>query len=89
MPLSFGLVHGTNNQVIPLRCDASGRLITVLVELSDTGVPLPIDSLAKSYSYNGDGTISYIQVVHDTVTYRQTFTYLSGTLSAISKWVAQ
>lgn len=53
------------------------------------GIALNLDALAQSLVYNGDGTLQYIQVVSGGNTYRQTFTYTSGSLTAISAWVKQ
>lgn len=41
-------------------------------------------------AYNADGTVAYIEVtLTDGRVYRQTFTYTSGNLTAVSQWVKQ
>jgi len=47
------------------------------------------DDYAQVLTYNGDGTVNYIQFVAGGNTYRQTFTYESGKVSGISQWVKQ
>lgn len=54
------------------------------------------DDLPQTFVYNPDGTLNYIQVVTPSIqgvytggTYRQTFTYTSGSLTNISNWVKQ
>ena len=53
------------------------------------GTPLPLASIAQSIAYNGDGTVSHVEVTHDGTTYRQTLTYTSGRITAVSAWEAQ
>lgn len=58
------------------------------VSASDGAVFNP-DDLNQVLSYNPDGTLNYIQVVYQGKTYRQTYTYTSGNLTGISRWVKQ
>lgn len=66
------------------------------VVASDGAIIFP-DDLAQAFSYNGDGTLNYIQVVAPATpgtayaggTYRQTFSYTSGVVNNISNWVLQ
>lgn len=55
---------------------------------ASNNVLLPIDSLAQVLGYTS-GVLTTITVVYDSVTYIQTLTYTSGSLTGISKWVAQ
>lgn len=55
-----------------------------------------IDQLPQTLSYNGDGTLAYVQVVVPAIpgsypggTYRQSYSYTSGNLTGISEWVLQ
>ncbi len=43
-----------------------------------------------AYTINRTGTeINYIEVVANGVTYRQTYTYAAGVVTAVSAWVKQ
>lgn len=53
------------------------------------GAGLDLDGCAQVLSYNGDGTLAYIEVVASGNTYRQSYTYTSGKLTGISVWVKQ
>lgn len=55
---------------------------------STTGDYIP-DDAAISYTYNADGTINYATVSHDGKTWRKTYTYSSGRVTAVSGWVLQ
>jgi hypothetical protein len=44
---------------------------------------------AQTINYNSDGTVNYIEVTINGATYRQTYTYTNGVVTAISKWVRQ
>lgn len=65
--------------------EVSGR---VLVTASD-GVLLELAALSPSMTYNGDGTLNYVEVTYDANTYRQTFSYSGGRVSSITGWVKQ
>lgn len=52
------------------------------------GVELDLADLDQTLSWNGDGTIAYAEVTLGDV-YRQTYTYTTGKLTGISKWVKQ
>lgn len=52
------------------------------------GVELDLDDLAQVLSWNGDGTLAYAEVSIGG-TYRQTYTYTTGKLTGISKWIKQ
>lgn len=53
------------------------------------GVALKINSLAQTFTYDGSGNLQTANVVHNGVTYTQTFTYNAGKLIGVSAWVAQ
>lgn len=57
--------------------------------LASDGVLLPIDDLATTNTPDGNGRLSYTQVVYDGVTYRKTYTYSGDFLTNISNWVKQ
>lgn len=85
-------VHRTGGQpdkVVPLTVDQAGRAAVSASARGSDGAVLDIDSLAQTLAYNGDGTLNYVQVVHEGSTYRQTMTYTSGKLTGISGWVKQ
>lgn len=73
--------------------------VTVGVVASDGSIIFP-DDLAQTLSYNGDGTLNYIEVTAPATvtpqgvtvlggTYRQTYSYTSSRVTGISKWVKQ
>lgn len=53
------------------------------------GVNFELEDLDQTLTYNGDGTLNYIQVQYRGNTYRQTFTWVNGKNTAISRWVKQ
>lgn len=59
--------------------DSTGA--TATVSFAETG--------AQTLNYNADGTLNYIQVTNSMGTWRQTFSYTSGKVTAISEWVKQ
>jgi hypothetical protein len=65
------------------------ELNSVETEMASDGIYVPINSLAKTYNYNTDGTLNYVQVVYSTVTYRKSFTYTNGAMVGETAWVAQ
>lgn len=77
----------TNEQLRaePLEVGAASRSSVVA---SDGAIIHP-EELAKLLVYNADGTLNYIQVTDGANIYRQTLTYTSGRVSAISEWVKQ
>jgi hypothetical protein len=50
---------------------------------------IPIDDMPQTIAYNADDSISYIEAVSGTGTWRQSYTYTSGKLTGISAWVKQ
>jgi hypothetical protein len=48
-----------------------------------------VESLPQTLAYNADGTLNYIQITDGVSIWRQTLTYASGKVVAISKWVKQ
>jgi hypothetical protein len=52
------------------------------------GSTLDLDSLPTTIVWDGD-EIDYIQVTSGGNTYRQTYTYTAGKVTAISAWVKQ
>lgn len=59
-----------------------------IVTTSD-GKSFDLDSKPQILVYNGSNKVDYIQIVHKSITYRQTFGYTSGNMTSISGWVAQ
>jgi hypothetical protein len=57
--------------------------------LDSTGNPFPLASLPQAFAYNEDDTLDYIEVTDGTRTWRQTYSYDDGKVSAISAWVPQ
>lgn len=43
----------------------------------------------QKLTYNGDGTLNYVEVTFQGSVYRQTFGYTSGKVTTISAWVKQ
>ncbi|MCK2095216.1 hypothetical protein [Thauera aromatica] len=68
---------------------STGTQAAAAAALAANGTPLPLASLPQSIAYNPDGTVNYIQVTHAGTTYRQTLTYTSGRITAVSAWEAQ
>lgn len=66
-----------------LRVDAGGGGSVT----DSTGASFDPDSLTQNLTYNGDGTVNTIAATDGTNTWTQTFTYTSGNLTGISKWV--
>lgn len=54
-----------------------------------SGIPVAIDALPKSFSYNGNGSIASVSVTDGVTTWVKSYTYASGKVTAISKWVRQ
>lgn len=55
-----------------------------------------IDELPQTMTYNGDGTLNYVEVTIPASlssapggTYRRTFSYTAGKVTAVSAWVKQ
>lgn len=63
--------------------------MSVRHEIASDGKVVPFESLAQEFAYNGDGTVNYVQAVWEGVTYRQSYTYTSGKLTGVSRWVKQ
>ena len=57
--------------------------------LSSTGEVFRPDDLAWSATYNSDDTLATESVTDGTSTFKRTYTYTSGNLTAISQWVKQ
>lgn len=53
------------------------------------GVVLPIDDLAHAFGRDGSGNLTSDTVVFNGKTYVQTYTYGSGFLTGVSKYVVQ
>lgn len=68
---------------------STGTQAAPAAALAGDGTPLPLASLPQSIAYNGDGTVSHVEVTHAGTTYRQTLTYTDGRLTAVSAWEAQ
>ena len=55
-----------------------------------------VDDLPQVLNYNGDGTLNYVQITTVAIpsayaggTYRKTYTYTSGKVTAVSDWIKQ
>ena len=69
--------------------DVDTQVVKSIGIIASDGNLLDVDSLAQTLAYNADGTLNYVQVVNGALTYRQTLTYSSGNVSAVSAWVLQ
>lgn len=47
------------------------------------------EDLPSTVAWNSDGTINYIEMTNGSKTWRLTFTYSSGQVTATSGWVLQ
>ncbi len=56
---------------------------------ADDSTPIPVLSLDQVLHYNVSDQLDYIEVVCNTRTYRQTFSYTSGKITGVSKWELQ
>ena len=63
-------------------------MVTEVEEATD-GSELPLDTLAHTFAYNTSTQLSTDTVSYAGNTYVQTYTYTSGLLTGISKWVKQ
>lgn len=45
------------------------------------------DNYAQTFTYNADGTVATISFTDGSNTWTQTFTYSSGNVASVSKWV--
>ena len=43
----------------------------------------------QTYNYNADGTLNYEEITDGTSTWRRTYTYVGGQVTAITAWVKQ
>lgn len=53
------------------------------------GADLPIEALAKTFTYDGSGNVETISVEYQGTEYVQTFTYTGSSVTNISQWVPQ
>ena len=51
--------------------------------------PIPVLNLDQVLHYNGSDQLDYIEVVCNSRVYRQTLTYTSGKVTAVSRWELQ
>lgn len=58
-------------------------------EVTSDGKVIPMGAYDQALFYNSDGTLSYVQVVTPDGTYRQTYGYVSGVVTSISRWTKQ
>lgn len=87
---NFPSVQAVSASSLPLPTGAAsaanqGRSFTV----ASDGALLELSSLAQTLVYNADDTLNYVQVVSAGNTYRQTMTWTSGKMTAVSNWVKQ
>lgn len=69
--------------------------------MANTNTPIPVtigtidsgggsinpDDFAQTLTYNGDNTLATMSFTDGTNTWTQTFTYTTGNLTGVSKWV--
>jgi hypothetical protein len=79
------LTSGTDSvTVVP---GSAGFVIGVI---ASDGYVLTPDSLAKTYVYNSDNSIQYVQVqAPNSFNYRVTYSYTAGNLTSSTNWVKQ
>lgn len=53
------------------------------------GSVLDLDSMETTYNYNVDDTLNYMEILTNGNTYRQSFTWDTGKVATISRWVKQ
>lgn len=63
--------------------------VSYITILSSNNIPIPVDSLGKTINRNGDGSIAYIEVTYQSVTYRQTYSYTGNELTSVTAWIPQ
>ena len=93
----------TSYKVVPQSTGPAVRIIRVNVGGTDVdmqvvvsadvigsdGTILDLNSWSHTFSYNADSTINYEQVTDGTSSWRQTWTWSSSNLTALSAWVKQ
>lgn len=79
----------TVSNEVEVKNDTGSPIPATALTPAANGTPLPLASLAQSIAYNGDGTVSHVEVTHAGTVYRQTLTYTDGRLTAVSAWEAQ
>lgn len=63
--------------------DKSGNTV------KDKGIVFDVDNLPQTLAYDGSNNLTSITITNGNTTWVKTFTYTSGLLTAISKWVRQ
>ena len=84
-------VAGVQHELVDLGNGKHAEVVQTISggSVASDGSIINIDSLPKTLAYNADGTLNYTQVTDGTSVWRQTLTYTSGRVSAISEWVKQ
>lgn len=69
--------------------DVDMQVVVTADVIGSDGTILDMGSWAHTFSYNTDGTIALEQVTNSADIWRQTWTWSSGNLTALSAWVKQ
>lgn len=89
-----GFYYRKSDSAGPFAVDGNGNPVLVGggsgagVATATNGDVFRLDG-ATTISYNADNTIAYIQIASGSDNYRQTWTWTSGNLTAVSGWVKQ
>ena len=77
-------------QAVALVDPATGAAATPgqQVLVATNGESFPADG-PTAIAYNGDGTIQHVTITSGAASYRQTWTWTSGNVTAITGWVKQ
>lgn len=75
-------LHGTDAGAAHVHIASGGATAT-------NGDAVDLKGWPTTFDYNADGTVNYAEVTGSTGTYRQTYTYVSGNLTASTGWVKQ
>ena len=73
----------------PFDSGPSYRPVTIGVSDSTGAFLVQPDAWARTYNYNGDSTLNYEEITNTVGTWRRTYTYSSGLVTAITGWVKQ
>lgn len=49
-------------------------------------IALPVDNLARTYTYDVNGVIETVSVTYNAIVYTKTFTFTDGFLTNTSQW---
>jgi len=74
--------HGTDGGAVTI---GNPLPVTSGWAIAASGVLIPVDSLAKTYTYSG-GNVATAMVTYNAITYTRTYTYTGGNLTGSSQW---